>query len=607
MDGRDYAAIATFQRRHFDVPSRELMKPIQHLAFSLALALSFPAAGETIDIDKSDGKAGARGARRAAVAAAARQAEINTPGELSGEILYQVLLAEMALQRGRAEFASQNYYDLATRTNDPGIIARAVEIAGHARRTDRALELAKLWIQVDPDSKRAQHVLINVMVLTNQFDGLAPLMIRTLEADKESLPANLLAINRLFARTQDKQAVLQLMNKVSASYATLPEAHYAVAVAAATAGETSQAQNEARKALELRPGWEAAALLEAQILAQQSMSSGIESIEKFLVRYPQSRDARLYLARALIGEKRYPEAKHHFEQLLVAYPNTPEVVYPVAILALQEKDRPLAQAQLKHLLTLDVQDKSTPNFYLGQLADEDKRREEAIDYYRRVTLGEYFLTAQLRIAKLLADDGKLDLARSHLRDAAENNPTQRTPLIIGEAALLRDAKQHATALALLDQRLAADPEQPDLLYESALLAEKLGRLDLTESRLRKLLVLQPDNAHAYNALGYSFAERNINLPEARQLIEKALQLAPEDPFILDSLGWVMYRQGDLEGALAKLERAHTLRADPEIAAHIGEILWRLGRVDDARRTFREALKKDPDNEVLSEAARKFSR
>ncbi|HQO29172.1 MAG TPA: pilus assembly protein TadD, partial [Accumulibacter sp.] len=139
------------------------MKPIQHLAFSLALALSFPAAGETIDIDKSDGKAGARGARRAAVAAAARQAEINTPGELSGEILYQVLLAEMALQRGRAEFASQNYYDLATRTNDPGIIARAVEIAGHARRTDRALELAKLWIQVDPDSKRAQHVLINVM------------------------------------------------------------------------------------------------------------------------------------------------------------------------------------------------------------------------------------------------------------------------------------------------------------------------------------------------------------------------------------------------------------------------------------------------------------
>ncbi|HPP47163.1 MAG TPA: tetratricopeptide repeat protein, partial [Accumulibacter sp.] len=382
---------------------------------------------------------------------------------------------------------------------------------------------------------------------------------------------------------------------------------YALAVAAATAGDSTQALSETQLAFERKPGWEAAALLEAQILAQQSMSAGIESIKRFLVSYPQARDARLYLARTLIGEKRYPEAKYQFEQLLVAYPNNPEVVYPVAILALQEKDRPLARAQLKHLLTLDVADKSTPNFYLGQLADEDKRSEEAIDYYRRVTPGENFLTAQLRIARLLADDGKLDLARSHLRDAAETNPAQSTPLIIGEAALLREAKQPAAALALLDQRLAVEPEQPDLLYESALLAEKLGRVEIAESRLRKLMALQPDNAQAYNALGYSFADRNINLPEARRLIEKALQLAPEDPFILDSLGWVMYRQGDLEGALAKLERAHTIRADPEIAAHIGEILWRLGRVDDAWRTFREALKKDPDNEVLSEAARKFAR
>jgi len=583
------------------------MKSIHYLAFSLALALTFPAPGDAFTREKSGPQADVRAAHRAALAPATQQAGENNPGELSGRILYQVLLAEMALQRDRADLASQSYYDLAMRTKDPGIIARAVEIAGHVRQTDRALELVRLWVQVDPDSIRAQHVLINVMVLTNQFDGLASQMIRTLEADKEALPANLLSINRLFARTEDKRAVLQVVAKVCAAFTALPEAHYALAVAAATAGDSTQALSETQLAFERKPGWEAAALLEAQILAQQSMSAGIESIKRFLVSYPQARDARLYLARTLIGEKRYPEAKYQFEQLLVAYPNNPEVVYPVAILALQEKDRPLARAQLKHLLTLDVADKSTPNFYLGQLADEDKRSEEAIDYYRRVTPGENFLTAQLRIARLLADDGKLDLARSHLRDAAETNPAQSTPLIIGEAALLREAKQPAAALALLDQRLAVGPEQPDLLYESALLAEKLGRVEIAESRLRKLMALQPDNAQAYNALGYSFADRNINLPEARRLIEKALQLAPEDPFILDSLGWVMYRQGDLEGALAKLERAHTIRADPEIAAHIGEILWRLGRVDDAWRTFREALKKDPDNEVLSEAARKFAR
>lgn len=582
------------------------MKPIQNLLFSLALALALPAVGDEVGTEKSQNKAGVRGSRRPAVTAATPPVEENNPGELNGQILYQVLLAEIVFQRGGADFASQSYYELATRSKDPGIIARAIEISGHARRSERVLELARLWVQVEPDSKRAQHVLINVMVLTNQFDGLAPLLIGMLEADKNALPANLMSLNRLFARSQDKEAVLQLIAKVCAPYASLPEAHYALAVAAATAADSAQALGEVRKALEIRPGWEAAALLEAQILTQQSAPSGIASLQRFLASYPQSRDVQLYLARSLVGEKRYPEAKHHFEQLLIAYPNNPEVVYPVAMLALQEKDLPLARTQLKHLLTLDVADKSTPNFYLGQLADEDRRTEEAIDYYRRVTTGEYYLPAQLRIAKLLADGGKLDLARSHLRGAAEATPTQRTQLMIGEAALLREAKQDAAALALLDQGLAVEPEQPDLLYESALLAEKLGQTEIAESRLRKLMTLQPENAQAYNALGYSFADRNINLPEARRLIEKALQLAPEDPFILDSLGWVMYRQGDLEGALAKLERAHAKRPDPEIAAHIGEILWRLGRFDDARRTFREALKKDPNNEVLSETARKFA-
>ncbi|HMX21911.1 MAG TPA: tetratricopeptide repeat protein [Accumulibacter sp.] len=582
------------------------MKPMKYIFLSLALAMAFSAPAEEAGTGKTGSKAGERDTRRPANEPVMARMEEKKPGELTGQILYQVLFAEMALQRGRADLASQGYYELAIRTNDPGIIARAIEIAGHARRLERVNELARLWVQVEPDSKRAQQVLTSVMAMTNQFDGLAPLLIRLLEADKDALPANLLTLNRLFARSPDKAAVLQLIRTVCTPYAAQPEAHYAIAVAAASANDQEQALTEARKALAMRPNWETAALLEAQLLSQQSPNLGIEALQRFLSRHPQAREAQLYLARLLVGEKRYPEAKHHFEQLLATYPDNPDIVYPVAILALQEKDRPTARTQLKHLLTLNVNDKNAPNFYLGQLAEEDRQIDEALYFYRQVTAGEQFLPAQLRIGKLLADGGQLDLARRQLRGAAEKNPAQRAQFVIGEAALLREAKQLTAAMDVLDQGLAADPDQPDLLYESALLAERLGRQTVSETRLRKLLTLQPENAHAYNALGYSYADRNINLPEARQLIEKALQLAPDDPFILDSLGWVMYRQGDLEGALAKLEQAHAKRPDPEIAAHIGEVQFRLGRHADAQRTFREALKKDPDNEVLNEAARKFA-
>jgi Flp pilus assembly protein TadD len=355
-------------------------------------------------------------------------------------------------------------------------------------------------------------------------------------------------------------------------------------MAAGSAGESERALVEVRRALELRPDWEMAALLQVQILSRRSPAEAIIFLQGFVERNPKARDAQLHLARALVGEKRYGEAKRLFDQLLVDYPDSPEVVYPVAILALQQNDRALAEAQFKHFLTLSVPDKNFAYYYLGQIAEEDKRSTEALAYYKSVSSGEQYLPAQLRRARLLADLGQLDAARKQLREAKTGTPEERIRLVIAEAGLVRDAKQTQAAFDLLEKALAAQPEQPELLYETALLAEKLGRLDLLESRLRKLIELRPESAQAYNALGYSYAERNLRLPEARELIEKALQIAPEDSFILDSMGWVLYRQGDLPSALTHLERAYTRRDDPEIAAHLGEVLWVSGRKEDARLT-----------------------
>ncbi|EXI82510.1 MAG: tetratricopeptide repeat protein [Candidatus Accumulibacter appositus] len=590
------------------------MKPITStlLCVTLSLALGMPAQGADQAVPgkqqkatKQD-KASKRTPKSALPQSLAPHPDATDSKELTGQIVYQVLLAEVALQRGRNEFASQAYADLAVRTRDPAVLERAIEVAGYARRFDRVLALARLWVQVEPDSKRAQQVLVGVRVLTNQLDGLAPQLITMLAADQPALPGNLLALNRMFARSPNRKAVLQLISTVGERFPDLPEAHYAIAVAASSAGEHERALAEARQALALRPDWQIGALLEAQLLTQKSPADGIASLQRFVDKNPQARDAQLHLARALVSEKRYAEAKRLFEQLLQAYPDNPDVVFPVAILALQENDTALAEAQLKHLITLDFPDKSAAYYYLGQVAEESQRADDALVYYQQVSPGDHYLPALIRGAAILAKQGKLDDARSQLNAAAARDPQLRVQLLIAEATLLREANQAATALALLEHELSEQADQPELLYESALLAERLGRLEVMEKRLRKLIALQPQSAQGYNALGYSYADRNMRLAEARELIETALKLAPNDPFILDSMGWVLFRQGELEGALTHLQRAYAQRPDAEIAAHMGEVLWMLGRTEEAQRTWREALERHPESVEIKETLKRFS-
>ncbi len=524
----------------------------------------------------------------------------------SGQQVFQVLVAEMALQYGDTSLATKAYSDLSLRTRDPRVLERTVEIAGYARRFDIALEAAKLWLDVEPDSVRAQQMLTSMLIMSNRMDELAPTLIRMLEMDRAALGANLLGLNRMFARNEDRVAVFNLIEKVCRPFFGVAEAHYAVAIAANSAAMHERAQAEANRALELRPEWEMAALLQAQIAARTSTAQAITYLQAFVDRNPMARDVHLQLARALVGEKRYDEARQHFNQLLKGFPNNPDVVYPVALLALQQNDLVVAETQFNRLLALDIPDKSIAYYYLAQIAEEKGKLDEALGLYAKVESGEQMVQARMRSAQILAGQGKLDEARKLLSEASTGSEEQSIQFAIAEAALLRKAKQPQAAFDLLDARLEQQPDNAELLYETALLAERLDQLEIMERRLRRLIELQPGYAQAYNALGYSFAERGIRLPEARELIDKALTLLPNDTFILDSLGWVLYRQGDLSGALATLERAYGMRDDPEIGAHLGEVLWALGRKDDAQKLLRAAQKKHPDNEPLADAVKKFA-
>ncbi len=525
--------------------------------------------------------------------------------ELTPQILYQILLAEIAGSRGDLQLATGAYVDLAKTTRDPRIARRAAEIALYARQPETALEMAKLWADIDPESLQARQMLIGLLLVEQRLDEASTHLAKMLALEGKQLGEGLLRLNRLLASYPDKQAVALLVDRLTQPYEGLAEAHFARALAEVNAKNDSLALAEIDRALALRPDWDQAVLLKAQVELKSSHDKALATLRSFLETYPKAREVRLAYARTLVGEKRFEEARREYSVLLDSNKDDQEAIYAVALLSLQLNDPAVAEREFKRLLELGFGDPNMARLYLGQIAEDGKRPDEALQWYGMVTPGAQYLMARVRAASLLAKQGRLDEGRRILQQALAANPGERVALVIAEAQLLNDAGRAREAFELLDGNLAAQPDQPDLLYESALLAEKIGRLEVLERNLRRLIVIKPGNAHAYNALGYSLADRKLRLDEAEQLIDKALALSPEDAFIMDSKGWVLYRRGDNSGAIDYLQKAYGLRPDPEIAAHLGEVLWVVGRRADAEKVWDEAARANPGNEALAATISKF--
>jgi tetratricopeptide (TPR) repeat protein len=527
------------------------------------------------------------------------------PSDLSEPTLYEFLLGEIAVQRGDFELAAKTYLDLAKRTGDARVARRAVEVANQGQLSELALEAARAWYEIEPGSAHALQVLGAMLVAAKRVDEAGPVLEKLLTAEGVNRENAFMQLNRLLAGNADKATNLRVIRGLAAKYPQLPQAHFAVGQAAAIAGEDAAAVSAARQALKLRPDWELAAMLEAQVLQKKSPAEAAKSLGAFVEKNPNAREARLNYARVLVLDKRLPEARKQFEAVANANPQNPDVIYAVGLLAFQLKDYKAAEGYMKRVLGLSYRDPDAVRYLLGQIAEEQKQWPQAIQYYDAIKDSDHELPARMRTANAMAKQGKVDEAIVFLRRVADERPEDEPQLIVAEAQILRDASRHNDAFKLLSEALDKQPEQPDLLYDLALTAEKLERFDLLETHLRKLIQVKPDHAHAYNALGYSFAERNIRLAEARKLVEKALEISPEDYFIIDSLGWVLYREGDLKGAARELRRAYVGRPDAEIGAHLGEVLWQLGERDEARRVWDESLKSGPDNETLQKTIKRL--
>ena len=543
---------------------------------------------------------------------------IDTPPQ----VVFEVVLAEIALKRDKPQVALAAYADLALKYNDAGIFRRTMEVAALNRHPELMLETARLWVEKEPDSTDALNALAGTQILLGRYADALPVLTRYLAL----LPADqrgraLLQLPQRFPPSADPQRARKLIDTVTAPYLSMPEALLTRAQFALRAGDDAAALQNIQQVRRLQPDSEAALLLNAQILAKQSPDAVLPLFARFLADYPKASAVRALYAQQLLSAGRLPEARAEVVRVLEQNDVAPEPLFAVAAIAVQAQAPDLAITALNRLLLVDSIDTALIQYNLGlayearadleraapgsQTAGVSISEAEAILHYQQVTRGDYLVPARLRAANLMARRGNLAGAQALLQSTTVESPSARAELVIGEATLLRENGDPASAFKLIERAVIKDPSNITLRYEMGMMAERLGKLDLFERSMREVIRRDPQYAQAYNALGFTWADRNIRLKESRVLLEKALSLAPNDPFILDSMGWLCYREGKLETALEYLNRAAALRTDPEIVAHQVEVLQALGRSDDALRLWRSGSQRFPENAELKAVGKRL--
>ena len=529
---------------------------------------------------------------------------------LTSQIVFQVLAAEVALQRNQPAPAYQTYLSLARDTHDPRMAQRATEIALAAQSPSDALTAAQLWQQYAPTSERAAQLDASLLVLSGKPDDAKPMLAKELaKIPPENRGNGILALQLLISRGPNRIGGLHVLQDLLVNDMDRPEAQFAIARQQLIADDAPGARKSLEQALKIKPDYLPAALVLSQ-MGPEERKEGIATMEKYVERNPKSHEARLALAQMYLASDRLDDAQKQFEYMRKDNPNDLTPLMALALIKIQQKNLPEAQNYLQQYAQKAEKtpgaDAGQAYIYLAQLSLEQKDTAGASRWLDKIpATSTQYIPAQITRAQLLEKQGNVDDARKLLANIHPADPHDQALIARTDAAILFDAKRFPEAESRLAQATADFPDDPDLTYDYAMAAEKNGHYDVMETQLRKLMRTQPDNAQAYNALGYSLADRNQRLQEADKLVEKALSLAPNDAFIMDSVGWVKYRLGDTTDAIRVLRRAYDLQPNAEIGAHLGEVLWKSGDQDQARAAWRDARKLEPDNDTLVKTLKRF--
>jgi tetratricopeptide (TPR) repeat protein len=541
----------------------------------------------------------------AGVVASEKQAPLPSV-PLTPDVLYQLLLGEIAGHRGQLDVSVTALSRAAQKTRDPRLAERAALAALYARQPADALPNALLWVELKPQSSEAHEALAAALMETGKpaeaqkhFEKIITL------GGAAALPQSYLRIAATLGRQSNRMDALVTMRALTRLHPDQAVAHYALAHLAVRVSDLDTAMTAIDTALTINPGWEDAALFKARVLVSlKDMPRALKFYEQYLDNYPRASNMRLGYARHLVDLKQWDKAREQFKRVVKDAPRDAEAMFTIALLALQSNELDETERYLKH--TLDLQpENDQARLYLGQVAEQRKQYDEAIQWYSSIESAELHFEAQARLGVALARQGNLEQARAHLRNLSPKTEAQKVQLALAEEQMLRDAKQYTEAFDVLSRVLGELPDNADLLYARALVAEKLNRIEVAEKDLRRILKKDPKNPNALNALGFTLADRTTRYTEALALIEQALAIKPDDPFIMDSLGWAHYRLGNHTEAARHLRAAFDKRADAEIAAHLGEVLWVTGDRTGAESVWKRALQQTPDNEALLSVISKF--
>ncbi len=526
--------------------------------------------------------------------------------DIPPEVMYQLLIADIASQRGQLGVAIGNYLAAAKTVRAPRLAERAARVALFAKALKPALEAATLWAELAPENPDA-HRMLGALLLTfgrapeaeAQFDAYLHL-----SADLPNRGFQQVA-NQL-AREQNRVAAMTVMENLLATREDDPHAWLAHAWLSMRQGKLDQALASVDRAEALKPGWRQAVVLRARVMGQQGHNQ--EAVDYLAAQLDgelsEDPDVRMTYARLLTEVNQLEPALKEFNALAEAYPNNVEVRYAAGVLSLQLQKLEVAKTHLKAVLMLR-QRMLEANFYLGRIYELEGDKEQALAHYLAVRHGGYYISANARAAGLMVGAGRLEEARKLLQSLRAHSDEDRQRLTLIEGELLRQAGEYQAAFDFFSEKLQALPDDTTLRYARALLAERLDKLDLAEQDLRAIIEREPGNAQALNALGYTLADRTDRYDEALDYIQRALTVEPEDAAIIDSMGWVHYRMGNLEKARNYLRKALNLVSDPEIAAHLGEVLWMLGDRSAASEVWETHMKQFPEHEGLRKVMKRF--
>ncbi len=527
--------------------------------------------------------------------------------ELTAALLYGVLLGEIAGQRGRLDVSGAAYLQAAKQSNDPRIAERALKISIYAKQPGLAYQAAKRWVELAPDNVEARQTLAVLALRLNRQQEALDQFEYLLQKDEHGNGAPYQSMLALLLREPDRERALKIMAQLVALRPQDPQAHFAYARLAVHAEDWPLAEQHITRCLELKPGWAEALILQAQISLKQGRGSTARArLEAALQHEPDNVELQQAYARLLVDLEDFEGARAQYRSLLKRQPDNGQVVYSLALLALEAGDLKEARTRFKKLVALDFQTQQA-YYYLGAVAEEQNKPERALQWYNKVdSESDHWIEVQIRVARLEAQAGDVKAARDRLRTLRLAQPGQAQRLFLVEGEILSEIERHVEAYKLYSDYLETRPDDLEILYARSLVAENLDRVDQAEKDLRAVLKVEPDNTRALNALGYTLADRTDRYDEALVYVQKAFDQTPEDPAVIDSMGWALYRLGRLQEARDHLQKAYDMTGDSEIAAHLGEVMWAMGDKDIARALWDKARKEAPGDSILEETVRRFS-